>query len=72
MPTGFKLIEFWKSGNKIARALKLGTVRDLFASARKGFMTKRILRHGCQDMIDLIATTYVKSLKVTLPLSHTC
>ena len=56
-------------GNKTARALKPGSVRDLFARARKGFMAKRILRHGCQDMIDLIARTYMKSLKVPLPLA---
>ena len=29
---------FWPSGNKSGRAVKLGTARDLIASARKGFM----------------------------------
>ena len=51
-----------KTGNKTARALKLGTVRDLFAHAKKGLMKKMILRPGCQNIIDLIAGTYVKSL----------
>ena len=32
--------EFWQSGNKTAKALKLKTVRDIVARARKGFMTK--------------------------------
>ena len=41
--------EFWDSGNKTARAVKLGTVRDLVDSARKGFMKKVHMRPWCQD-----------------------
>ena len=32
--------EFWQSGNKKARALKLGKEEDIIDRARKGFMTK--------------------------------
>ena len=32
--------DFWQSGNKTARAVKLGTVRDLVDSSRKGFTKK--------------------------------
>ena len=38
----FKYPEFCKSENKTARALKLRTVRDPFARARKGFMKKLV------------------------------
>ena len=41
--------DFWQSGNKTARAVKLGTVRDLVASARKGFMKKVHMRPLGQD-----------------------
>ena len=37
------------SGNTNARAVKLGTVKDLVKSARKGFMTKLHRRPWCQD-----------------------
>ena len=49
-------------------------VRDIFARARKGFMTKMVWRPRCTNLIDLIVGTYVKSLKALLPLhrSHTC
>ena len=42
-------LDFWQSGNKTARAVKLGTVRDFVASARKGFMKKVHRRPWCQD-----------------------
>ena len=42
--------------------MKLGTMRDHFDCARKGFVKKMIFRAGCPDIIDLIAGTYVKSL----------
>ena len=43
--------DFLESGNKTARAVKLGTVRDLVASVsgRKGFMRKVHMRPWCQD-----------------------
>ena len=50
--------DFWQSGNKKAGALKLCTVRDLVASARKGFMKKVHRMPLCQDL----PGTYVKSL----------
>ena len=40
---------FWQSGNKTARAVRLGTVRGLVGSARKGFMKKVHRRPWCQD-----------------------
>ena len=36
----FTYVSFWQSGNKTAKALKLGTVRGLVGSARKGLMKK--------------------------------
>ena len=33
---------FWQSGNKTARAVKLGSVRGLIGSARKGFIKKKV------------------------------
>ena len=42
-------LDFWQSGNKTAGAVKLGTVRDLVDSARKGFMKKVHRRPWCQD-----------------------
>ena len=41
--------DFVQSGNKTARAAKLGTVRDLVNSARNGFMKKVHMRPLCQD-----------------------
>ena len=61
-------LTFFKSENKKARALKLGTLRDLFAHARKGFMKKMVGRPRYRDLIDLIVYTYVKSLKAPLRL----
>ena len=40
---------FWQSGNKTARAVKLGAVRNLVDIARKGFMKKMHRRPWCQD-----------------------
>ena len=41
--------EFWQSGNKTARAVKISTTIDLVASARKGLMKKMHRRCWCQD-----------------------
>ena len=41
--------DFWQSGNKTARAVKLDTERDFVASARKGFVKKVHRRPWCQD-----------------------
>ena len=62
--------KFFKSENKTASAWRLGTVGDIFARARKGFMTKMVWTARCRDIIDLIAGTYVKSLKAALVLNH--
>ena len=50
--------DFVQSGNKTDRAVKLGSVRDLVDSARKGFMKKGHMRPWCQDL----PGTYVKPL----------
>ena len=68
-------LAFMNQNKKTARALTLGTVRDLFACARKGFMTKTVWRPRSQKLIVLIFGTYVKSLKAPLyfgldPLPH--
>ena len=39
--------DFWQSGNKTARAVKLDTVTDLVDSARKDFMKKLHRRPWC-------------------------
>ena len=48
--------------------MKYSTVRDIAARARKGFMTTMALRPRCQDLLDLMVGTYVKSLKAPPPL----
>ena len=62
---------FCISDNKTARALKLSTLRDLAAPARKSFMKKTASRPRYQDLLDLIVGTYVKSLKAPLPFGPT-
>ena len=46
---GRDTLRFWLSGNKTARAVKLCTVRDFVASARKDFMKKVHRRPWCQE-----------------------
>ena len=41
--------DFWESGNKTARTLQLGMVRDIGDGVRKGFMKKVHRRPWCQD-----------------------